>query len=137
MATDEPLPDPVESLSETEREALHEVELGLEWLQRTQGYLIEFHHAMGHGMDHLHQAESLLRECGRDELADDLRDELLPRGVVDHDRWSYDVLESFQETVLAETERYERRVRRELAGGCRHVAERAQEREWKARARRR
>lgn len=134
MATDDFAPDQVESLTETEREALHEVELGLEWLQRAQGYLIEFHHATGHGMDHLYLAESLLRESGHDELANRLRDEILPHGVVDGDRWSYDVLESFQGTMLDEAEALERRVRRELTGGHRHVTERLQEREWKERA---
>ena len=125
---------PHESLSESELEALHEVELGLEWLQRAQGELIEFHHATGHGMDHLNDAESLLRESGHDELADALAQELLPHGVVDGDRWSYDVLESFQDTILAETEGFERRVRAELVDGDRHVRERRQERRWKDRA---
>ena len=125
---------PHDSLSESELEALHEVELGLEWLQRAQGELIEFHHATGHGMDHLNDAESLLRTSGHDELADGLARELLPHGVVDGDRWSYDVLESFQDTVLAETEGFERRVRAELVDGERHVRERRQERRWKDRA---
>ena len=123
-----------EGLTEVELEALHEVELGLEWLQRAQGYLIEFHHATGHGMDHLALAESRLREAGHDELADDVRDDLLPHGVVDDDRWSYDVLEDFQATMLAEATVLERRVREELADGRRHVAERRQERRWKTRA---
>ncbi|WP_255194079.1 hypothetical protein [Natronobeatus ordinarius] len=123
-----------DELTEVELEALHEVELGLEWLQRAQGYLIEFHHATGHGMDHLALAESRLREAGHDELADDVRDNLLPHGVVDDDRWSYDVLEDFQATMLAEATVLERRVRRELADGRRHVTERRQERRWKTRA---
>ncbi|WIV65841.1 hypothetical protein [Natrialbaceae archaeon AArc-T1-2] len=131
MATDDSTADPGEQLTEAELEALHEVELGLEWLQRAQGSLIEFHHATGHGMDHLYCAESLLREGGHDELANAIRDELLPHGVVDGDRWSYDVLEDFQGTLLAEAVSLERRVRRELADGRRHVAERRQERAWK------
>ena len=134
MATEDSIVEPGESLTETELEALHETELGLEWLQRAQGYLIEFHHATGHGMDHLALAESLLRESGREDLADAIRTDLLPHGVVDDDRWSYDVLEDFQGTMLAETTALERRVRRELSDGRRHVAERRQEREWKDRA---
>lgn len=121
-------------LTPSELEALHEVELALEWLQRAQGYLIEFHHATGHGMDHLALAETLLRDSGYDDLADAIRDDLLPHGVVDDDRWSYDVLEDFQGSLLAESVALERRVRAELADGRRHVAERRQEREWKARA---
>jgi hypothetical protein len=123
--------EPATALSDTECEALHEVELGLEWVQRAQGYLLEFHHATGHGMDHLSRAEELLRATGNDDLADAIRTELLPQGVVDEDRWSYDVLENFQNGLLAETRSLEGRVRRELADGERHVRERRQEREWK------
>ncbi|WP_247729590.1 hypothetical protein [Halovivax limisalsi] len=126
--------DPIESLSEDERDALHEVELGLEWLQRAQGVLLEFHHATGHAMDHLDRAERRLRTAGHDELADELRVSVLPHGVVDGDRWSYDVVEDFQGTILAEIDGFESRVRHELADGSRHVAERRQERRWKERA---
>jgi len=129
--------DPATPLSETELEALHEVELGLEWTQRAQGCLLEFHHATGHGMDHLYRAEERLRAAGHDDLADVIRDDLLPHGVVDEDRWSYDILEHFQESLLAETRALERQVRRELADGKRHVRERKQEREWKRRAKER
>ncbi|WP_247002509.1 hypothetical protein [Halosolutus gelatinilyticus] len=139
MATDDAPTDPgsAPELTDEELEALHEVELGLEWFQRAQGCLIEFHHATGHGMDHLYEAERRLRASGHDDLADAIRAELLPHGVVDDDRWSYDVLENFQETLLDETTALERRVRRELADGQRHVRERRQEREWKERAERR
>jgi hypothetical protein len=135
MVTDDSRHDAAPStLSDREVEALHEVELGLEWVQRAQGHLLEFHHATGHGMDHLHRAEESLRATGHDALADAVRTELLPHGVVDGDRWSYDVVEDFQGTLLAETRALERRVRRELADGERHVRERRQEREWKRRA---
>lgn len=127
--------DSIDTVSETERQALHEVELGLEWVQRAQGVLLEFHHATGHAMDHLDRAETHLRAAGYDELADDLRTSVLPHGVVDDDRWSYDVVETFQGTILAEIDDFERRVRHDLADGRRHVAERHQERDWKDRAR--
>jgi hypothetical protein len=122
-------------LGETEREALHEVELGLEWLHRAHGHLVSFHHNTGHAMDHLAEAEATFRECGRTDLADALRDEYLPRGVIDEDRWSYDVLECFQEGFLTDIEGFEARARETVADGRRHVTERAQEREWKTRAR--
>ncbi|ELY52911.1 hypothetical protein [Natronolimnohabitans innermongolicus] len=125
---------PIVELTGTECDALHEVELALEWLQRAQGQLLAVHHATGHGMDHLREAEDLLRDAGRDDLADDIRDGLLPRGVVDDDRWSYDVVEDFQENLLADSRALERRVRHELADGERHVRERRQERRWKGRA---
>ncbi|WP_424016595.1 hypothetical protein ACOZ4N_11890 [Halorientalis pallida] len=121
-------------LTEDERAALHQVELGLEWLHRAHGHLVEFHHNTGHAMDHLAEAEPLLRECGYDDLADAVRDRYLPHGVIDDDRWSYDVLESFQEGFLDEIEGFEREARDVVADGQRHAAERAQERTWKERA---
>ena len=115
--------------------ALHEVELGFEWLQRANGHLLQFHHATGHGMDHLAAAEDHLRAAGHAELANAIRDELLPRGVVDDDRWSYDLVENFQQELLADVDAFEARAREELAAGDRHVAERQQERRWKQRRR--
>ena len=131
-------------LSEAERQALHEVELGVENLHRAHGHLVSFHHNTGRAMDHLASAERLLRESGHVDLADSLRDEHLPRGVVppcDADetsagRWSYDLLENFQESFLADVVAFGDRVHEDIADGQRHVAEREQEREWKRRARR-
>lgn len=134
-----------ENLTDIEREALHEVELGVERLHRAHGHLVAFHHNTGRAMDHLASAEPLLYECSFPDLADELRDEHLPRGVVadcDPDgttagRWSYDVLEDFQETFLDGLVGFGERVTDRVAGGLRHAHERTQEREWNRRARRR
>jgi hypothetical protein len=133
--------DPGE-LTEREREALHEVELGVEHLHRAHGHLVSFHHSTGRAMDHLAAVEDLLRETGHDALADHLRDEHLPRGVVppcDGDestagRWSYDILEKFQETFLNDLVAFGERVSERVADGRRHITERRQEAEWKRRA---
>jgi len=132
MSTDESTKD-VE-LTETEIDALHEVELGVEWLHRSHGKLLAFHHNTGHAMEHLAAAEALLRESGHDDIADDVRDRYLPRGVVDGDRWSYDLVESFQHGFMDDVTAFAEQTRREVADGRSHVAERRQEREWKARA---
>lgn len=126
------LPD---DLTTAEREALHEVEVGIEWLRRAEGNLIAFHHAVGHGVDHLAVAERRLRETGHDDLADRVRDDLLPRGVTADDRWSYALVEEYQHSFLAEMAAFEAAVRADLAGGERHVAERHQQRAWRERAR--
>lgn len=131
-----------EDLTETEREALHQVELGTERLHRAHGHLVAFHHNTGRGMDHLASAETLLRECGHPDLADELRDEHLPRGVVEGcgdetpaGRWSYDVLEDFQESFLEAVVAFSERVTEQVGDGLRHAHERTQEREWNRRAR--
>jgi len=130
-------------LTELEREALHEVELGVENLHRAHGHLVSFHHSTGRAMDHLADAEELLRDAGHDSLADRLRDDHLPRGVVppcDGDgatagRWSYDLLEKFQETFLYDVVAFGDQVNERIADGRRHVTERRQEAEWRRRAR--
>lgn len=128
MATVDP-----SDLSETELDALHRAELGVEWLRRAHGSLVEFHHATGHAMDHMAETESTLREAGHTELADRLRDEVLPNGAVE-DRWTYDLLETFEAGLLADVTDYERRARGQLADGERHLTERRQERDWRERA---
>ncbi|WP_435316942.1 hypothetical protein [Haloarchaeobius sp. TZWSO28] len=128
-------------LTDVEIDALHRTELAMEWLRRAHGHLLEFHHGIGHAMDHLDAAEELLRESGHTDLADEIRDQHLPRGVIDRgptpgegDRWSYDVVETFEAGFLADMVGFEARTRDEVAGGKRHVAERRQEREWRERA---
>ncbi|WP_276251367.1 hypothetical protein [Haloarcula rara] len=125
--------DDTPALGETELSALHEAELGVEWLRRAHGSLVEVHHATGHAMDHLHDAETMLREAGHTDLADQLREELLPVGAIE-DRWTYDLLETFESGILEDVTGYERQVREELADGERHITERRQEQEWKRRA---
>jgi len=130
MGDDIPTTDEV---SEAEAAAIHEVELTLEWLQRARGLFVQFHHATGHALDHLDDAEAALRDCGYDDLADEIRDEHLPRSVIE-DRWTYDLLEEYEETFLRPYESFERRARDSVTDGVRHVHERRQEREWKGRA---
>ncbi|WP_227376316.1 hypothetical protein [Haladaptatus halobius] len=60
----------IEEISETEREALHEVELGIERLHRAHGHLVAFHHSTGRAMNHLAAAEDLLHECDHHDLAE-------------------------------------------------------------------
>lgn len=121
-------------LTETEREALHELQLGIENLYRGYGSLLEFHHTIGRGMDHLYVAEEMLREAGHEEQADCLRDEALPIGIFE-DTWTYEVVESFKREFLAEVSGFEREIREELADGKQHISERRQQREWHERAR--
>jgi hypothetical protein len=124
------------ALTTEEQTAIHEVEVGLEWMLRAQGHLLAFHHAIGHGMDHLDVAERELRDAGHTALADRIRDDLLPRGVTADDRWSYSVVEEFQESFLTPLTEFERETRDVVTDGERHVAERAQERTWRERAKR-
>lgn len=127
-------------LSQPERDALHEIELGIEHLHRAHGDLISFHHDIGRAMDHLDHGETLLRDADYPDLAATLRAEHLPRGVItghgDSSLWSYELLENFESGFLNALVDYGNSVNEEVAGGLRHAAERKQEQEWTRRARR-
>lgn len=124
---------PRRELSEAEREALHELQLGLESIYRGYGALLDCHHHIGGGMDHLGDAEELLRAAGREEFADALRDDHLPAGVIG-DRWTYELVDEFRAGFLARITDFERAVREELADGTTHVTERRQQADWRRRA---
>jgi hypothetical protein len=59
-------------------------------------------------MNHLVDAEELLSEADHEDLAEELRTELLPRGVVPRaegpGRWTYEVVEAFEAGLYAASE---------------------------------
>lgn len=122
-----------EDLSATEREALHELQLGIEHVHRGFGALLDCHHEVGNGTDHFEVAMRKLRDAGHDDYADELRDEILPGGAFD-DHWTYELVEAFRDGFLAETTEFEAAVRDDLVDGTGHVSERRQQREWRERA---
>ena len=125
--------DDLEDLSDEEIAALHELTLAVEWFRRGHGHLLAFHHAVGRGMNFMADAEEFFRAAGHGDVADDIRDDHLPRGVIDGDRWSYDVVESFDESFMSPIDRFEAAVREEIAGGVQHIQERRLERRYKER----
>ncbi|ADB62244.1 hypothetical protein Htur_3381 [Haloterrigena turkmenica DSM 5511] len=129
MTTD---PDDLE-LSDAEEDALHELQLGIKYVHRAYGTLLEFHHELGHAMDRMSDAEDALREAGHEEWADALRDDHLPAGAVS-DQWTFELVEEFSAEFLEEVDAFETEVRDELAAGIDHVTERRQKRRLRDRA---
>lgn len=133
-----------ETVNEIDCDALHEVELCIERLHRAHGHLIAFHHNIGRAMNHMAAAEPLFREGGHPDIADTIRDEYLPRGIIaaDHStdpidgRWSYDILENFQDVFFNDMVDFGHEIHDRVADGSWHAAERQQERDWKRRVQR-
>ena len=131
----------LERLTQAERDALHEVDLGIERLHRAHGHLVAFHHNTGRGMEHLSAAEVGFRRAGHLDLANSHRDEYLPRGVTRVSEsddptegiWSYAILEGFQSSFLDDILAFGETVHSQVANGVRHLNERKQEQEWKGR----
>lgn len=120
-------------LTDTEREALHRLQLGLEHVYRGYGALLSCHHSIGHGMDHVEAARELLREAGHDEYAAALRDEVLPAGFVG-DQWTYELVDAARTGFVAEVTDIERAIREDLADGRPHVSEQRLQRRWRERS---
>ncbi|NGM70178.1 hypothetical protein G6M89_14365 [Natronolimnobius sp. AArcel1] len=119
-------------LTETEEDALHDLQLGIEHVHRAYGTLLEFHHQLGHAMDRMSNAEEELREAGHDQWANRLRDEHLPAGAIS-DQWTYELVEEFSAEFLEDVDAFESEVRDELADGIDHVSERKQQRQLRER----
>lgn len=111
-------------LTEAEREAIHEVERGTEWLHRAHGLLVGFHHAVGRAMDHFGDAASALAGEHPD-LADRVESEVLPAGLTDEGHLSYRLVSQFEAGLLATVEDVADDAREELVDGERYVVEAA------------
>ena len=120
-------------LTDAEKEALHDMQVGIEHVGRARGRLLDFHHEIGDAFDHFESARERLREAGHDDLADELRDRHLPAGVVG-DRWTFELVTEFDEGFYAEITGFESDVREEVADGEIHVAEQELQAEWRGRA---
>lgn len=98
------------------------VEEAYEWLIRARGHLYDFHQMMGRADATLGEGVELLRDAGHEELADELARRWVGRNALP-DRWTFEIVEGFDETYFEVATELQRRVRDELVGGRRHVFE--------------
>jgi len=96
----------------------------LEWVERARGRLYDFHQLIGHADLLLDEAVAALEACGRVAEADVLRTEIVGRNVVEG-RWTFQLVEEFNDLYYDPFVDVERRVRDALVGGRRHVLEAA------------
>jgi hypothetical protein len=94
----------------------------LERLERARGHLYSFHQLVGESDAMLDEAVELLEQAGHGELADALRLDLIGRNVVDG-RWTFQIVEEFDDTYWSAFRDHELAVRRALTAGRRHVYE--------------
>src|SRR4051812_13882401 len=94
----------------------------LERLERARGHLYSFHQLVGGADEALDDVLEGLRGCGQDELAARLKEELVGRNVLP-DRWTFQIMEEFDDGYYSVFRDYERAVRDALTGGRRHVYE--------------
>jgi hypothetical protein len=94
----------------------------LETLERARGALYSFHQLVGESDLKLDEVLEQLRVHGSTSLADDLERELVGRNVI-AGRWTFQIVEEFDDDYWATFRSYEQRVRHELVDGRRHLHE--------------
>ncbi|GAB3029679.1 hypothetical protein [Mycobacterium bourgelatii] len=103
-------------------EAAGKVSEALETIERARGHLFSFHQLTGRADLQLDTAVSLLRDNGHAELADHISHNLIGRNVLPG-RWSFQVIEDYDDGYYRCFQEVERLVRTQLTGGRRHVFE--------------
>lgn len=102
--------------------AVGKVSEALEFVERARGHLYSFHQLMGHADLVLGEACDELREAGHDEVADRLATDLVGRNVLSG-RWTFQVVEEFDDVYWTPFREHEKRTRDDLVAGARHVHE--------------
>jgi hypothetical protein len=118
VTTDRSRPD----LDDTTVEALGKLSEALETVDQARGLLYGFHQLTGKADLLLQDAVELLRKAGHDALADDLDRDLVGRNVI-ADRWTFQIVEDYDDGYWSVFRGFDERVRTELTGGDRHVYE--------------
>lgn len=94
----------------------------LEKVEEARGYLYAFHRFCGSADLSLGDAVDQLRTAGHLETADLLERELVGRNILEG-RWSYQVVEEYDDTYWSQFRHFEAHVRGQLLDGRRHVFE--------------
>ncbi|SFT61948.1 hypothetical protein SAMN05660657_01938 [Geodermatophilus amargosae] len=118
MTVDRSRPD----LDDTTVEGLGRLSEALETMEQARGQLYGFHQHSGKADRLVQEAVELFREAGHSQLADDLDRDLVGRNVI-ADRWTFQVVEDFDDNYWSVFRAFDERARTELSGGDRHVLE--------------
>jgi hypothetical protein len=111
-----------DGVSDDDVKALGLLSEALETVEQARGNLYAFHQLSGRGDLQLQDAVKSLREAGHVELADRISNELVGRNVV-YGRWTYQVVEEYDEGYWSLFRELERAAREQIADGKRHLLE--------------
>ncbi|MEV2241652.1 hypothetical protein [Micromonospora sp. NPDC049891] len=102
--------------------ALGKLSEALECVERARGHLYSLHQLIGHADLMLDDAVRMFRDAGHPEIADRIADELVGRNVI-AGRWTFQIVEDFDDGYHALFRDVDRSAREQLVGGRRHLYE--------------
>jgi hypothetical protein len=121
LAPDDPHLRP-SGTSDATVEATGKLSEALEWVERARGHLYELHQLLGHADLTFGDAADALRQAGHDDAADLVETEVVGRNVLPG-RWTFQVVEEFEDTYWDPVRQIERQIRHQLVDGRRHIYE--------------
>ena len=128
VSNDAPVPIPgyerPDDLDDATIDALGKLSEALEVIEHARGHLYAFHRLSGRADLTLGEAIDMFRAAGHDALADDLATDLQGRNVLPG-RWTFQIVDEYDDGYYDAFKAHERRARHALAGGRRHLYEAA------------
>ncbi|NLV78259.1 MAG: hypothetical protein GXY65_02740 [Rhodococcus sp.] len=119
-------PDPAhvrpDGVSDATVEAVGKLSEALETVEQARGHLYGFHQLMGRADRQVGEAAELLRAAGHEALAERVRRELVGRNVAEG-RWTFQLVEEFDDGYWSELRALDADVRDALVAGRRHLYE--------------
>lgn len=103
-------------------EALGMLSEALETAEAARGHLYQFHRLTGTSDARLQDSVALLREAGHRDLADVLDNHMVGRNVLEG-RWTFQIVEEYDDNFLFLFRALEKQAREELVDGKRHLKE--------------
>jgi len=103
-------------------EALGKLSEALEAVEDARGQLYRFHRLTGVADLALGEAVGLFRDAGYDALAEEIHAELVGRNVLEG-RWTFQIVEDYDDGYYSAVKALEERARRSLVDGRRHLYE--------------
>jgi hypothetical protein len=103
-------------------DAVGKLTKALETTERARGHLYAFHQLAGESDRRVEEAMHMLRDAGHAAWADRLETELFGRNVLDG-RWTFQIVEEYDDGYWSLFRRLEEAARNDLTGGRRHLRE--------------
>ena len=103
-------------------DAVGKITEALETIERARGHLYTFHQLTGTADFQLGDAVEQLRAAGHTELAAEIERDIVGRNVIPG-RWTFQIMEEYDDTYWSAIREIEQRARDTLTGGLRHLHE--------------